>query len=247
MLTHTGLIRPVIYENKKAMLKISVSPEEKRGNQLMLAWNGIGAAKVFRIDNDAILTERIIGDRSLKTMAMNDRDEEATRIICQVADLLHLPEEKRTTELIPLHVWFNDLLSSAGRYGGIFIESAKTASALLKEQKNKTVLHGDLHHDNILYSSERGWLAIDPKGLSGERAFDYVNILCNPTKEIALSEDRLIEQINVISRNTGIEQKHLLKWTAAWAGLSAIWFLNDKQDASLPAGVAEMALRVLNN
>lgn len=30
-------------------------------------------------------------------------------------------------------------------------------------------LHGDLHHGNVLDFGASGWLAIDPKGLKGER------------------------------------------------------------------------------
>jgi hypothetical protein len=41
-------------------------------------------------------------------------------------------------------------------------------------------LHGDIHHDNILDFGRRGWLAIDPKRLFGERGFDYANLFCNP-------------------------------------------------------------------
>ncbi|WP_418887304.1 aminoglycoside phosphotransferase family protein [Klebsiella pneumoniae] len=35
-------------------------------------------------------------------------------------------------------------------------------------------LHGDLHHENIMFSS-RGWLVIDPVGLVGEVGFGAAN------------------------------------------------------------------------
>ena len=220
--THSSLLQAVIYQNNKAILKIPFSEEEKRGNKLMVWWNGLGAANVFKWDNDAILLERISSEHSLKSMVVNNNDDEATQIICELADILHSHTDKQLPELVALNVWFEDLFTYAGKYGGIFIESAKIASDLLKKQENITVLHVDLHHDNILYSPERGWLAIDPKGLIGERTFDYVNILCNPDKETALAQDRLTKQVQIISKHTGIEVNHLLKWTIAWAGLSAI-------------------------
>jgi streptomycin 6-kinase len=40
---------------------------------------------------------------------------------------------------------------------------------LLTTQREKVVLHGDMHHGNVLNFGSRGWLAIDPKGLIGER------------------------------------------------------------------------------
>ena len=247
ILTHSSIIQPVLYDGTKSVLKIPFSAEEKRGNKLMTWWDGVGAAKVLKYDDGAILMERITGNRTLKAMVSDNRDEEATRIICRIASLLHSHKKEPLPELTPLNIWFGELFLSAGKYGSIFAESAAIASSLLKDQRNVTVLHGDLHHDNILFSAEKGWLAIDPKGLWGEETFDYVNILCNPDKQTALSKDRLNEQINIIVRETGTDRRHLLKWTIAWAGLSATWFINDNLDASLPLGVAEIVLRELNN
>ena len=52
-----------------------------------------------------------------------------------------------------------------------------TAQALLADAaRGRASLHGDLHHDNVLDFGPRGWLAIDPHGLLGERGFDFANI-----------------------------------------------------------------------
>ena len=42
------------------------------------------------------------------------------------------------------------------------------------------MLHGDLHHANVLDLGSSSWLAIDPKGLKGEQGFDYANIFTSP-------------------------------------------------------------------
>jgi streptomycin 6-kinase len=55
---------------------------------------------------------------------------------------------------------------------------------LLAEPREVGVLHGDLHHGNVLDFGVRGWLAIDPKGLLGERGFDFANIFTNPISQI---------------------------------------------------------------
>lgn len=224
------------------MLKIPLTSEEKTGSKLLDWWDGKGAVSVIRSDDDAILMERIIDNYSLRSMALNGNDDEATRIICEVANLLHTDRNKPLPKLIPLNSWFKDLFLSANKYGEPFLKAAEIARSVLENQTEPIVLHGDLHHDNILYSPERGWLAIDPKGLLGEKTFDYVNILCNPTKEIAISEGRLMKQLKIISKNTEIEINHLLKWTIAWAGLSAVWYLNDNMDASLPVEVLKTAI-----
>ena len=163
------------------MLKIATESEEKFGGVLMTWWEGQGAASVLAMHGDAILLERAGGERSLSEFARNGRDAEATRIICDVIAELHAPRAKPLPELIPLAVWFRELEPAAATHGGILTRSAETARFLLAEPRDPGVLHGDIHHDNILDFGERGWLAIDPKRLFGERGFDYANLFCNQT------------------------------------------------------------------
>nr|WP_274378954.1 aminoglycoside phosphotransferase family protein [Deinococcus cavernae] len=65
--------------------------------------------------------------------------------------------------------------------GGVYATAWSIAQELLNDPQDTTALHGDLHHGNVLHSPARGWLLIDPKGLVGERGFDYANIFYNPT------------------------------------------------------------------
>ena len=71
---------------------------------------------------------------------------------------------------MPLMRWFDALKTAAEVCGGILRLSAATASKLLATPRDVMVLHGDIHHGNILDFGPRGWLAIDPKGVSGERS-----------------------------------------------------------------------------
>ena len=47
----------------------------------------------------------------------------------------------------------------------------------------EVMLHGDLHHENILLDEQRGWLAIDPKGVIGPRAYQPARFLNNRLPE----------------------------------------------------------------
>jgi streptomycin 6-kinase len=107
------------------------------------------------------------------------------------------------------------------------------------------VLHGDIHHENVLDGGARGWLAIDPKGLLGERGFDYANILCNPDIETAGAPARLRAGVAIIAREAGLEPSRILNWALAYAGLSASWTLGDGEDASPALEIAEIAAREL--
>ena len=104
------------------------------------------------------------------------------------------------------------------------------------------MLHGDIHHGNVLDGEERGWLAIDPKGLFGERGFDYANIFCNPDGSIALREGRLARQLEVVSEAASLERRRMLEWILAYAGLSAAWSLtSETEQPEVALGVAQIA------
>jgi len=108
------------------------------------------------------------------------------------------------------------------------------------------VLHGDLHHANILDGGELGWLAIDPKGLFGERAYDYANILCNPDGPTAIAPGRLAVQAAVISEAARLPFERVLGWTHAHAGISAAWCMQDGFDPRAALAIAEIAAAELS-
>jgi streptomycin 6-kinase len=119
--------------------------------------------------------------------------------------------------------------------------SAAAARELLDEPRDIVVLHGDIHHGNILDFGSRGWLAIDPKHLVGERTFDFVNILRNPDAGVALRPGRFSRQATVVADAARLDRARLLKWTLAFAGLSAAWILGDGEQPDLDLAVAELA------
>lgn len=241
ILTRNSHLLPVRRQGARAMLKVALEAEERAASLLMAWWGGEGAARVPANEADAILLERAEGKASLADLARHGRDDEASRIICAVITKLHAPRSKPLPKLVPLAQWFRELKPAASAQGGILALSAMTAHDLLAAQRELAVLHGDVHHGNILDFGERGWLAIDPKGLIGERCFDYANIFCNPDHETARAPGRLARQIEVVADAAGLERKRLLKWVLAWAGLSAAWHIGDGTPPETALVVAEMA------
>ena len=130
---------------------------------------------MLRRNGTAMLLERATGGRDLVRMAEGGEDDEATRIICDAADRIHAASDAvlgsdDPPELVDLPTWFRRLFSEADRLGPFHRRGADAAEALLDDPRDPVVLHGDLHHGNVLDFGERGWLAIDPKGLLGEAA-----------------------------------------------------------------------------
>jgi streptomycin 6-kinase len=142
-------------------------------------------------------------------------------------------------------VWFRALAPAAKKYGGVLPASLAAAQVLLAAPNDERPLHGDLHHDNVLDFGARGWLAIDPKGLIGERGFDYANMVCNPNIAVAGAEGALMRRSRIIVRKAGLDLERHLRWVLAYAGLSAAWTLDAGGDASAALTIAALAAREL--
>jgi streptomycin 6-kinase len=236
----SGLL-PVRRAGVPAMLKVARAAEEREGARLMAWWGGDGAARVLELHGDALLLERASGTDSLIEMVRGGRDDEASRILCAAAAGLHAPRDGTPPGLVPLARWFQSLEPAAAAHGGLFARAAAAARELLAAPREVVVLHGDLHHANVLDFGARGWLAIDPKGLLGERGFDFANLFCNPDRETAIAPGRLARQVEVVAQAAGVERGRLLRWILAYAGLSAAWSLEDGEEPRLGLSVAEIA------
>lgn len=248
IITLGSRLLPVRLNDKPAMLKVALDVDEKHGNRLMTWWEGDGAAQVLAHHEDGLLMERAMGRRSLMHMAQNGEDDEASRILCSALSRLHAPRPTQPPPLLELGPWFASLRIAAARHGGLYTLSLQTAEALLADPQDVVVLHGDMHHDNVLDFESRGWLAIDPKRVRGERGFDYANLICNPDLPTATDSQRFRRQLAVIVEAAGLDRRRLLQWVLAFAGLSAALFLEDDalEQASGQLKVAQIAASMLD-
>lgn len=245
-----SLLLPVrLAAGAPAMLKVPNSQEERTGSRIMVWWAGEGAATVFAWDEatGAVVLERAEGKRSLLRMVEDGDDEGATRILANAAAKLH---EGRTAApppgLMTLERWFRDLWPAAERLGGVFRASAAAARELLAAPRDEVVLHGDLHHENVLdFGLERGWLAIDPKGLYGERGFDHVHHLFDRDEVVPPPQALVERQLAVSAAAAGLDLVRQRRWALAWAGLSAAWCIEDGIEPASAIAVGEMMARRL--
>ena len=250
IVTRSSWVLPVRRHDGPALLKVARIPDEQAGYRLMSWWNGEGAAAVFASGDGVLLLERGLGDRDLAHMARSGQDDEACRILCRTAALLHAPRAGPLPELHHLDRWFEPLFALAPSHG-VLAPAAEMARTLLANQRDVRPLHGDLHHENVLDFSQRGWLAIDPHGLVGERTFDLANIFTNPdlsdpTQPVATLPGRLEARLSVVANESGIEPTRVLQWVVAWTGLSAAWFIGDgdQRGAEIDLKVNALALRL---
>jgi len=239
--TNAANLLPVLHGGETAMLKVAHEADEIFGAAMMDWWQGNGAARVIAQDGAAMLMERAAGNRSLVEMVRAGDDDAATTIICTAAARLHRPRPQPLPPLKPLEAWFAALEPGAAKYGGIVGAAHRAFKALMAEPCDVAVLHGDLHHENVLdFGSDRGWLAIDPKGLHGDRGYDFANIVCNPERDfgIVTSPRRIVRQVGIIAKQARYDRRRLMLWLLAYCGLSAAWILDDGDSPSLEFAVA---------
>lgn len=268
--TPSSRLLPVLHRSRSAMLKVPLVEEEAIGGRLLAAWNGSGAAAVFEVDDRAIVLERAVGGRDLTALTRDGDDLEAVAIICAVLESLHtvIPADSRQdparaeselTELPTLRRWFHDLaqtgdpgatpLSGDPASAAFLTRGWRTADRLLATTPpgDVVVLHGDLHHGNILEFAPDDWRAIDPKGIVGHRAFDATALFSNPDPQTATDASLFAARVDLVSRAMDVPRATLLEWIVARMALSAAWSLqdDDAENADVVIRVGLLAERAL--
>ncbi|QIM72332.1 hypothetical protein EYB34_13730 [Bordetella trematum] len=244
--SRTSCLQPVRWRGQPAMLKLSEDPQEQQAGALMAWWAGAGAAPVFAHDAHALLMARAPHGASLARMAIEDGDHHATARLCAAAAQLHQARAAPRPALTPLAQWFAPLIQGGGAQSELLARCAHTAQNLLDNAHEPVALHGDLHHGNLLDFGAAGWLAIDPKGLYGERGFDYANLFCNPEGAPGLARHAFDARLRQVCEAAALEPQRLLSWVLAWTGLSALWHLEDGESAGHALAIAQQAAAVLD-
>ncbi|MCU0905569.1 MAG: phosphotransferase [Tabrizicola sp.] len=201
--------------------------EEARGADYMAALGGQGTVRVLARDGDAILMEWCDGP-SLGDLVRDGQDARATEILCDTVQHLHAASVD-PARLQSLAIRFAPL--TAKPQTGDLATAADLARALLASTQRACALHGDLHHDNILQGA-RGWLAIDPKGVWGDPAYEPANAFRNPdgAGDLVFRPDRIAHLADRFAHHLHQPRARLLGWAAAHCALSTFWSREAGQD-----------------
>ncbi|WP_419955465.1 aminoglycoside phosphotransferase family protein [Neobacillus niacini] len=216
------------------ILKLGVPNFDTRNEMVTLkAYNGEGCAQLLMSDpeNGVMLLERIVPG----TMLSAERDE-----MVVIENFIKVWKDIRRpvpggTSTPSLKHWFDGLTRYRNAGGGpISLEHVQLAEEFFQEvmetSKGPELLHGDLHHENILYSEEKGWMAIDPKGVAGDPYFDVVSFLINQLESKADPKSTLKLRVDKISEQMGLDRQRLLKAAIALGTLYACWGAEDLAD-----------------
>lgn len=232
--TGTSWVYKVSYQNSPAVLKVLTKfgkINESNSSQVLKCFDGCGAAKLLESDEGALLLEYVDGAK-LHRVVSGGGDHEAANIICDVVDQIHRYSGSNP-DVVDLKQHFQTLFVRAKNEStdSVFYKTAKVAEELVASESNRKLLHGDIHHTNILKSSQRGWLAIDPQSIYGERTYEVANAFFNPDDlpELIETPNRIDALAQIFAERLKVDKKRVLKFAYAHGGLSSSWRLNNGQ------------------
>jgi len=215
------------------VLKIGVPNRELTSEiRALRLYAGQGACRLLEGDAEKgmLLLERLLPGTMLVTL----EDDQATEIAAAVMRMIHRPAPQQDG-FLSLRGWFDELKKLRPRFGGgtgpFPQRTVEIVEALLPELFASSgpdmLLHGDFHHFNILLS-DRGWQAIDPKGVAGPAEYEVGPLLMNPAGEMP-EEDmalrRTRRRISILSERLGFDRQRLKNWAICHCLLSSWWDL----------------------
>ena len=218
---------------KPVVLKVvKEQNDEWRCGEIAAKFGGRGVVQVYEQMPGAALFERLDPGEPLAALTLNGRDEEATEILAML--LGRMAPGDPPAECRSVDQWGGGFVRQAAaeddRIPAALLDPAQRIYAdLCATQRVPALLHGDLHHYNVLFDRARGWCAIDPKGVVGELEYELGAALRNP-----IDRPDLFAQLDIVERRLdqfglalGLDVSRARGWCFSQAVLSAILSFED--------------------
>ena len=229
-------VAPCICADKReAVLKIGFPEDDSvvfREAEMLEIYRGKGAIKILDKDERlfALLLEKAAPGENLVGVCQKD-DERAIEIAIGVMKNIWRKAPAQNT-FPSVENWMKGLEIAIKT--NIEFELFKKARDYFIELNFKTeqkiLLHGDLHHENILSAEREPFLAIDPKGLIGDAGYEISVFLNNQARWLSNDANRrkkLERNVRQFGEAFQIEPRDLKKWAFTQAVLSAWWTLEE--------------------
>lgn len=232
-----NFVAPCVCANNgtKAVLKIGYNAKDSaffgEARFLTLA-GGKGAVTLLQVDEKrrALLLERLIPGANLAELCQRD-DARATAIAIEI--MRKICREPPPNHDFPLLADWLDGLDKASqvKFAPRLVDKARRYfGELSKNSERNSLLHGDLHHENILSAERESFLAIDPKGVVGDIGYEIAVFMNNHRRLLRSQRDLpqiLARRIEQFSQSFEIEPRKLREWAFIQAVLSAWWVFED--------------------
>ena len=242
-LTFNYVAPAVCADGTQVVLKVcSLTDEFPQQPEALRLVDGHGMVRLLECDpaEEIMVLERLMPGTFLRNV---EDDEVSTSIAAFIMRKIWCPvPEKHPFKTV--QGWGKGFDRLRQYYGGgtgpfpkALLEEAETLYRELSASMAEPVLlHGDLHHENILAAEREPWLAIDPKGLVGEPAYETGAWLRNPMPQLLDMPQPgriLARRIDQLAEELGFDRARLRDWGLAQAMLSAWWSMEDSGELSI--------------
>ena len=195
------------------------------------AFKKCGAVKLLKNKNGILLLERAVPGISLRSY-FPEKNNDAIRILCKCLKHLHKAKLPKTGNFPHIKDWLSTIDKNWNIPKKYLLKARQLRDHLLNTSAKDVLLHGDLHHDNILQNGD-DWLVIDPKGVIGEPAYEVAAFIRNPIPdllELDTAPSTISNRITCITKILKMPPQRILDWCFVQAVLAWIWALEDGGD-----------------
>jgi streptomycin 6-kinase len=228
-------------EGRAAVLKLHTDADAEESDHEHLAlqrWGGNGAVRLLRADpaRRAMLLER------LHQRDLTDAwDLEACEIVAGLYSRLHVPAlPQLRTQTSYVERWTADL-ERLPRNAPIPRRLVEQAISLGRDfvtdpASTGTMIHGDLHYENVLACDREPWLVIDPKPTSGDPHYEVAPLLWNRWEELDAPNSGQSVRGGVRRRfhatidAAGLDEDRARDWVVVRMVHNAMWEIQDNPD-----------------
>lgn len=210
------------------ILKINQHDTQLKSEYQMLArLSGRHSCKVYAFDGNAglLLEERIFPGTVLRREASL---EKRVQVLLQVFHEIHMPADFGATYLN----WLEDIREYCVSHQKA-VDMASRAhlfcAEIFEKYPDRVLLHGDLHHDNLLLRTDGSYAMIDPKGVIGPAIMDLPRFILNELDTVHSCSDRqhIEEVIRRLGEQSGYPAADIVKLFYTETVLGNIWCLKD--------------------
>ena len=208
--------------------------DERRAAALLAAWRDGPVACVLATSDDALVVERVLPGNSLESRYDMLGDDGSLDVLADVAAALRALDASALA--LPDATERGASLLTGTCPGAIdaalWDPARRDYRELAASQRVVGVVHGDLHHANVVFDAQRGWLAIDPKGMRAELEFEMACALRNPIARVAqwAEPDVMTRRSARMAARLDLDAARLARWCFAQAVLAAAWAVEDSED-----------------
>jgi len=235
MTGETAIVVPVVTAaGERAVVKFGIPHEESAHEHLALrAWAGTGAVRLLRADprRGVLLLESADGSRDLSSVPV----VEACEVIAGLYSRLHRPALPQLVRLSDEAArWARELaaLRESHVVPRRFVDQAiGLAQGFATDEATDSVLiHSDLHYFNVLAASREPWLAIDPKPMAGDPAYEVAPVLWNRWDEAVATgnvRNAVLERMFTMVDATGLDEDRVRAWVVVRELVNVLWETTD--------------------